>query len=333
MTHRLPISLAGWSCSRLTTVSVALFLAMAAWAGSGVSAAAKVMQAPGSRVSMDLPDNFKASPLFSGFMEIISSAAVLTLEMPPEAYDKVAAGFDAKALATKGITKVKPGTLKRSDDYLYVTGEQDHPRAVFEKFILVIRDAKNTAVITFNVPKGAFVNGSIKRENVIKALTTAKLEANAAPSKDLFKLGYLGPFEKAGRVMGTSRMYGVKGDTGPRATRNLMVIAPSLNRLPIKNLQEFSQYALKSLKNTKGLELQNAKDVSIDGMKGHQISATAKRGATEEPYVIRQLILLPAKGGYFRLLSMTKVADDQRLAPEIEKVFASFKATNSAPAQ
>ncbi|MGI9480606.1 MAG: hypothetical protein ACR2PI_28230 [Hyphomicrobiaceae bacterium] len=333
MTDKLSKSPAGRLGRRLSSATTIVALALMVWAGTGFTAAAKVMQAPGSRVSLDLPENFKASPLFAGFMEIISSAAVLTLEMPPEAYDKVVAGFTAEALAKKGIAKVEVGTLKRDDSYLFVTGEQDHPRAVFAKFILVIRDPRNTAVITFNVPKGSLTNGSIKRENVIKALTTAKLEAKAAPSKDLFKLGYLGSFELSGKVTGTSRLYTLKDDKGPKATRNLIVIAPSLNRLPIRDLQEFSQYALKSLKNTKDLAIRNAKDFRIDDMKGHQITAVAKRGKGDTPFVIRQLVLLPSKGGYFRLLSVTRMADEERLAPEIEKIFASFKATDSEAAQ
>ncbi len=333
MTDRLPISFAGRLSSRIASVSFGLVLAVALWAGSGAGAVAKVMQAPGSRVSMDLPDNFKNSPMFAGFMEIISSAAVLVLEMPPEAYDKAVPGFTAEALGSKGITNVKVGSLKRSDKYYFVTGEQKHPRALFEKFILVIRDAKNTAVITFNVPKGSLANGSIKRENVIKALSTAKFEAKAAPSKDLFKFSYLGPFELSGKVTGTSRIFTVKGDAAPKATRNILVVGPSLNRLPVGNLQEFSQFALKSLKNIKGPAIKDAKDVRIDDMKGYQITATGKRGATDLPVVVRQLILLPAKGGYFRLLSVTKAADEFHDKPENEKVFASFEATKNAPAQ
>jgi hypothetical protein len=315
--------------SRIATVLFAVALLPAL----NIAASAKVMQAPGSRVSFDLPENFKSSPLFAGFMEIVSSAAVIVLELPPEAYDRVAAGFTAEALAKKGVKKVKKGKLDRTDDYLYLTGEQKHPRATFEKFILVLRDAKNTAVVTFNVPRGSFTNASIKREAVIKAMTTAKLEEKAAPSHDLFKLGYLGPFELAGSPTGTSRIYMEKGASGPKDTRNLMVIAPSLNRLPIKNIQEFSQYALQSLKNSKNLKIADSNDITVDNMAGHLLKATAKRGADDTDILIRQLILLPAAGGYFRVLAITKAADDARIAPELEKVFASFKALEHQQAQ
>lgn len=289
---------------------------------------AKTMQAPGSRVSLDLPENFKSSPLFAGFMEIISSAAIIMLELPPEAYDKVKAGFTPEALGAKDITNVKIGKLERSDDHVYVTGEQKHPRAVFEKHILVLKDDKNTAVLTFNVPKGSITNGSIKRDDVVKALTSAKLEAEAAPSRDLFKLGYLGPFEQTGAPTGTSRIFAETADKGPKATRNIMVIAPSLNRLPIKSIKEFSQYAIENLKGSETLAVQSTKDLRIDNMAGHQITATATRGDEKTPVIIRQLILLPAPGGYFRMLTITKAADEARLAPEIDKIFASFKATD-----
>ncbi len=333
MTDNTPILILMQLFRRFTPALAAILLALSLSTISGMGAVAKTMQAPGSRVSMDLPDKFKASPLFAGFMEIISSAAVITLELPADAYDKVVAGFTVEALGKKDISNVKMGKLQRADTHFYVTGEQKHPRAVFEKFILVLRDEKNTAVVTFNVPKGSLANASIKRADVIKALTTAKLEAKAAPSKDLFKLGHLGPFKLTGQPTGTSRIYVVEGDSGPQDARNIMAIAPSLNRLPIRSIREFSQYAMQSLKNNKDLAVTGTKDLRIDNMAGHQITATAKRGAAGTPVVIRQLILLPAAGGYFRLLAVNKATDEQRLAPEVDKVFASFKAINTEPAR
>lgn len=316
-----------------TAVVLALATVLATMGGSALPAAAKVMQAPGSRVSVDLPDAFKASPVFAGFMELISSAAVIVREVPADAYDKVVAGLAPEVLAKKGIKDAEVGTLQRTGDYFYVKGEQVHPRAVFEKFILVMRDDRNTAVITVNVPKGSFVNGSIQRSDVIKALTSAKLEAKAAPSRDLFKLAYLGPFELIGQPTGTSRSYATADDDGPKDARNVLVVSPSLNRLPIKSLREFSQYALQSLRKQKDLAVTGNKDMQIDGMAGHLVTATAKRGASSTPVVIRQLILQPASGGYYRLLAVTKAADEARLAPEIARVFASFKAVETGPTQ
>lgn len=322
-----------WSRGRRSVATAAVCLALAIAGGASMPAAAKVMQAPGSRVSVDLPDAFKASPVFAGFMELISSAAVIVREVPAAAYDKVVAGLSPEVLARKGIKDATVGQLKRAGDYFYVKGEQAHPRGVFEKFILVLRDSRNTAVITVNVPKGSFVNGSIRRGDVIKALTSARLEAEAAPSRDLFKLAYLGPFERIGQPTGTSRSYATTDDSGPKDARNVLVVSPSLNRLPIKSLRDFSQYALQSLRKQKDVTVTANKDMQVDGMAGHLVTATAKRGASQTPVVIRQLILQPAAGGYYRLLAVTKAADEARLAPQIAKVFASFKAVGTRPAQ
>lgn len=314
--------------ARLLRQLILLFLA--AFVGTLTPALAKNMQAPGSRVSMDLPENFKPSPMFSGFMEIISSAAIIVLELPPEAYDRVSAGFTQEALGAKGITDVKISQLKRSDTHVYFSAEQIHPRATFEKHILLIKDAKNTAVLTFNVPKGSLENGSIKRDDVIKALSTAKLEAKAAPSRDLFKLGYLGPFEQTGSLTGTSRMYADTDDPSPPSIRNILAVAPSLNQLPINDIKEFSEYALEKLDNAKDISNKTATDLRIDKMAGHLITASATRGENQTPVVLRQLILLPEAGGYFRLLSVTKATDEQRLRPELDKIFRSFEATTEA---
>ena len=302
-------------------------ICLAGLIATSFTAHAKTMQAPGSRISLDLPENFKPSPSFAGFMEILSSAAIIILEMPTEAYDQVTAGFTPEALGKKSITNVKAAQLKRDDTHFYITGEQSHPRAVFEKHILVLKDAKNTAVLTFNIPKDSFADGSIKREDVIKALTSARLEPKAAPSRDLFTLSYLGPFEQTGAPTGTSRIYTEAADKSPKAIRNIMVIAPSLNQLPIGNITEFSNYAIENLQGAEGLSVQAEKPIEIDSMAGHLITANATRGEANTPVVIRQLILVPAPGGYYRLLTITKAADEARMAPEIDKIFASFKAT------
>jgi hypothetical protein len=317
---------------RLASMATALCIAAMASTYS-LPANAKVMQAPGSRVSIDLPKNFKAAAMFAGFMEIISSAAVITRELPPEAYGRIAAGFSVEALTKKGLKDVKSMQLQRPDEHKFVSAIQKHPRADYEKFILVIKDAKNTAVITFNVPKFALKEGQIRRATVIKALTSAKLEPKAAPSRDLFKLGYIGPYSPAGTPTGTSRIYVEKGDKSPKGTRNVIVIAPSFNRLPVTNVQEFAQYAIKHLKTIKIIKTEAAKDQQIDGMPGHKIKVTATRGAAKTPVVVQQLMLAPKTGGYYRLLAITRAADAQRLGPEIDKVFASFKATEIISAQ
>ena len=331
MTVTLPTNFAHQLRGELLTCLTAVALAVASIAASSTDAAAVRMQAPGSRVSMDLPEKFKSSPLFAGFMEVISSAAVITRELPADAHEKVVAGFSAEALGKKGITGVKVGKLERTGSYFYVTGEQKHSRALFAKSILVIRDDKNTAVITFNVPKGAFASGALKREQVITALTSVRLEAAAAPSRDLFKLGYLGPFSLTGQPTGTSRIYTIKDDKGPKDARDIMMISPSINRLPVRDIGEFSKYALTSLTKNQGLKIQSTKDVRIDGMVGQQITATAKRGAGKTPVLIRQIILLPKNGGYFRLLAISRAAEETRLGAEIEKVFGSFKAVSVQP--
>lgn len=290
---------------------------------------AKVMQAPGSRVSMDLPEAFKPSHVFAGFMDIISSAAVVVLEMPPEAYGQVTAGFTAEALAKKGVMNVKRSKLGRAGDYFFVTGQQKFRRGLLDKFILVLKDDRNTAVINFNVPQLSYEDASIKRADILAALKSAKLEAEAAPSRDLFKLTYTGPFELTGSPTGTSRTFALAGNKDPKDTRTLIVVAPSLNRLPIRDIKEFSEYALNNLATIKDREIITTRQHRIDGMAGYEIIAKGRRGNKQTDVVVRQLMLLPAAGGYFRMLAVIKAEDAERLEPEIDKIFAGFRLTGA----
>jgi len=325
LTHRRrPIraaSLAATLCVALTATSFSL------------PSLAKVMQAPGSSVSIDLPDRFKPAAMFAGFIEIHSSAAVVVQEFPASDYSRVAAGFSAKALAAKGLTDIKELPLKRTGEYVSLSATMKHPRATYERFMLVFKNAKNTAVVTFNVPQTALAEGHVLRTNVIKALASAKLEAKAAPSRDLFSLGYIGPYRPTGQPTGTSRTYTDANDKSPKGTRNIIVIAPSLNRLPINNLKEFSEYAIKQLKTIKDAKTERTKELPIDGMSGYEIKVSGKRAPSNTPVVVQQLMLSPKSGGYYRLLAITKQSDAKRLAPDIDKIFASFKAAGEISAQ
>lgn len=295
----------------------------------GAPVSAKVMQAPGSRVSLNLPEAFKPSPLFAGFMDIISSAAVVVLEMPPESHGKVIAGFTAEALAKKGVMNAKRSKLGRTDDYFFVTGEQKFRRGLLDKFILVLKDDRHTAVITFNVPQLSYEDASIKRADVLAALKSAKLEPKAAPSRDLFKLTYTGPFELTGSPTGTSRTFVVAGNTDPKDTRTLIVVAPSLNRLPIRDIKEFSNYAFENLATIKDREVITTKQHRIDGLDGYEIIAKGRRGTKRTQVIVRQLMLVPSAGGYFRMLAVIKAEDAKRLEPEIDKIFAGFRLTGA----
>ena len=80
---------------------------------AAVSANASPQQAPNSRVVLDLPEEYVPSPLFAGFQNERSGVSYVILEAPASEYDKMAQGFTAEGLASRGVTDATSGKLDR----------------------------------------------------------------------------------------------------------------------------------------------------------------------------------------------------------------------------
>jgi len=65
--------------------------------------------------------------------------------------------------------------------------------------------------------------------------------------------------------------------------------------------------------------------VSIDGMEGYEIHATVAPGAEPGYERYHQIVLVAAGGGYFRLISMSKGPDAERLMGEAVDAATSFR--------
>lgn len=276
---------------------------------------------------MDVPDSFEISKLFSGFLYPAAGVSIVIAELPTNSYDRVVAGFTDKALAKKGITGVKRGKLKRKDKHLYFTGTQTNRGRRFLKHVLLTSDAKNVAVITVNMPVGDSVEGFVKTEEVTKALTSAAFAEKAAPIIKEFKLGYLGPFKEAGKLVGSAILYTTDGQlrsSKPGEVRSLIIIAPSVDRVAVDDIPKFSERALRSISGYNNIKIVGNTTVEIAGLEGAQVSATAVSTESKLPVELRQLVLSRRKGGYFRILAIIQQAEAEKLLPETDKLFKGF---------
>jgi hypothetical protein len=289
---------------------------------------AEVLQAQNSRVTLDVPAKFVPSKLFAGFQNDALQTSFVIIDMPAAAFDQLRAGLTAEGLATRGVVNAKPGKLKRTDDYVYWTGEQMSPIGIIAKFILGFRDTQTTA-ITGNVPKAMIVNGKLKSAVIEAILASAALAPTAAASKPLFSLGDLGRFKDAGVFAGTARMYTSDGvaDPGTKAPgRAVFIVAPSLDLRPIPDVREFARSAMSQAGAATDITLTWTDDVAIGGLQGVASKATAK--TTESPALplaLYQVVLLRPDGGYFRMVGRTSEIDPTETMAMFERMARSFK--------
>lgn len=307
---------------------------MLSFALSAGPAFAKATKAPGSRISIAVPDGFEISKLFSGFMHPNARASIVIAELPTTQYDQIVAGMSDEALAKKGIGSVKRGKLERADKHLFMTGLQRARGLEVDKFILIIKDDKGVGVITANVPKSAVTDGDLTHGDVRQALASAVFTDKTAPIIKQFTLPDLGPLKEAGRIMGSAVLYSLDGVLAPKErgkTRSVLIVAPSIDRMDISNidLKAFSDRALKSLGGYDTLEPAPAEDATVDDMKGVQQAATAVSQSSGTAVRLRQMILVRRGGGYFRLLAILREDEAAQLSGDIDRIFKGFKAIDA----
>jgi len=288
------------------------------------------LKAPGSRIDIDVPEHFEPSKLFTGFMNTLTGTSIIMIEVPVVAYEKMAKGFTTEALAKKGVTRVKKETLGRLDEHVFLTAEQATRRGVYVKYILLIKGKGYAALITANMPKASINSALFNPANIRKALLSAKITAQPAPSNDPFKLGYLGPFKEAGKLRASAKLYTEDGNVSNAqkgSVRNALIIAPSINMMPVGDLQELAKRAWDSLPGYRNVAAASQKHVSVGGLMGYSMEGNAKRKSStgDVAMFIRQIVIARKGGGYFRIVAIGKAAERDTLAPEFNKIIAGFR--------
>lgn len=306
-------------------------LVLAAGLGLGFSAGsaeARTQQAPGSRVTIDLPEGYQPATQFSGFINEVFGVSIVIAEMPAEAYDQIATGMTAEALATRGIRDAKVTKLERPGAHVFMRGEQASPQGDVAKFLLVFRDKSVTTVVTANVPKSALVEGRLKPADIETALATAAIADTAAPQRELFRLGYLGALKPAGAFMGTARLYTQDGKAGQPGTMNkgpVLIVAPSVDKRSIADLDAHAERVLGTLPGLEGLAIAARSKLQIAGQSASEIIANAKDRDSKGDVVVYQAVVSGKDGGYVRIVGQAPANDRDTLIAEFRRMAQSLE--------
>lgn len=313
----------------LRFVSAALaMIAAAIFAAPLVSAApASLQQAPNTRVVIDLPQGFEPSRLFSGFQNDTTGVTFVILEAPRDAYAALIEGFDPASLRKRGITDPEPGRLERSDEHVYMRARQISPSGVYAKFFVAFRTPDQSILVSVNVPQTALENGAVTIPQIEEALTTART-VPLKTTRELYRLTHLGPFKEAGTLIGTNSVLTLDGKLTPHRqglAQPAFIVAPSLDKRTIPDPEMFAARLLSSLSGYSSISSQPPRRISIAGMDGIEIEATAVNDADGTPMRLIQTLLLGRGGGYFRLLGLAPEKDAEALLPRFREIAAGFE--------
>jgi hypothetical protein len=311
---------------KVMTAALLCLLAAMAIASAAPPAVARVQQAPSSRVTLDLPAGFVPSSKFAGFVDEVSGASFLIVEMPDAAYAQLVSGLTPEALATKGLTGARPGRLERADDHLYITAVQKTPSGLYAKYMAAFRQGGISALVTANVPKAALEVGSLTEQDIERALASASVAPVPAPAREVFRLGYLGPFKPSGTVLGTTRAYAIDepGDSKgpPLAT---LIVAPSLDRRPVAAPESYAEELLAGLPGLSDMRITDRRRLSVSGLEAIELVGDALDKDKSARTTVYQMLMLPPGGGYYRLVGQLPEGWRERLLPELRRIAEGFQ--------
>jgi hypothetical protein len=333
MTFFIPRALAASSAWSGRAVLALSFIVVAFALLAPISQAqAVIRQSPEGRVAIDLGPAFTPSERFSGFVDESTGASFAIIELPAAAYDKLKTIPDSEeALAKEGFSGTEKAALKgREGAYVYLVGKQNTPAGEVTKFVLIFTESDVAGVIVANVPQPAIDAGKYSRDGVEAILATATVrDTPPAPSAELFRFGYLGPFKEAFDHGGMTKAYNVSG-AQPHSGENrlvkesMLLVSSSIHGDAIDAKVEASK-AFMQLGGAKEKHIDAEKEITIGELKGYQITGEVTDAASGGKIAIDLVLLSGEPFGYFMFLGSVPIADKEKMMPEVEKVIASFE--------
>lgn len=263
----------------------------------------------GASVGLVPPEGMTESTSFSGFEDTARGAAILIVEMPPQAYEQVTAGFTDAALGSKGILVEERTSLPLGDiKNMLVVGRQHAGPVVARKWILVAGAPTATALVTVQEPSDG--RAPLSDETVRKTLETLTFRQPPSPDEQAGNL----PFKIENRA--GFRLVKVVGNTaailtdGPKdmidgAEQPVFVVGVGPGAPREDERQQFALRAFSSVPGVKELRIERAEPLRIAGQPGFEILANGKDVATGGDVKVVQWVRF-GQTAYLRMLGVVR---------------------------
>lgn len=283
---------------------------------------------PGSRIGLVPPPGMKLARGITGFQDSATGAAIVTIEMPAEAYAGVAAGFTNEALKAQGFALKTRDTVKvGAVEALVVSGDQTEYGKVAPKSILIAPDPTMTVLVIAQLPAGA---PAAIEEQIRSAMRTVAIRAPLTMDEQLavmpFRLVDLAGFRPIRAMAGNSVLLtDGPNDVIRNAEQPVLIVAQSYAPAPQAEQRDaFARSALGANTLLKDVVFERAQAFRQAGAEWHEIVAKARDGQSDQPVVVLQTIRFE-HDGYLRMVGV--VRSDQR-----DAVMPRFRAVVDAVA-
>ncbi len=280
--------------------------AFLAFALAGAARAADPVFPRGSSVGLVPPPGMAESGSFAGFEDRAKSAVMLVVEMPPEAYAQIEAGFTAEGLARKGIT------LKSSAPFpvaggrgIFLVATQATGPAHVRQWVLLAGTDQATALITLQAPiePEAFTEDEVKAAFATLAFRSPQDQMAALP----FAIADLSGFRLVRTMGGSAAILTDAATPADAQDKPLVMVAIAPGAPRDDERRQFAMRSLSGVPGVKDMKLERAEPLRISGQPGFEVMATAVDAGTGTPVKVVQWLRF-GPTAHIRMVAVTPQA-------------------------
>lgn len=287
---------------------------------------------PGTRVSLIQPEGFSVAKAFSGFRQEDTLSSIMIVEIPGP-YRECIKGFsDVRKLKSQGMK------LLRQEE-IVVDGQaaklfhfrQTTSGGAFVKWVVAFGDDTNTVLVNAICPE---IYKQTLAGPLRQAVLSVKYDRDQAPDPNEglpFAITHQGKLKRAARMANTL-VYTLSGEVpAPSPEDPLFAVGQSMSSVSTTDTKTLSEQRLHQTPTISRISIQTTTPVTIDGLQGYEIQATAQATADHRsrvPLAVYQVMLFDG-GTYFLMQGMVGASRQAEFLPEFKAMARSLRRTAS----
>jgi hypothetical protein len=276
-----------------------------------------------------MPGGFEKATTFDGFQQVKTGSSVVVLRMPGP-YKEVTAGFDQAHLAAQGMRLKTKGPVTVDGQAGMLLRLTQQARGIdFAKWIVTFGDEKQTFLITATFPEARTELSPRMKASVLSVRREKTPVGTSAPTDPGAGIPYTLTSSdklKLAGTMGKALFYTRDGAIPIKSPGDpIFVVAPSMgDAAPLGDRKEIALQRLQQTKVTKDISVTTNEPVTIDGLSGYEITATATDAKTNGPLTVYQVMLFDEKS-YILMQGMVETPQGEAYLAEFKAAARTFK--------
>ncbi|HUU60725.1 MAG TPA: hypothetical protein VMZ50_14485 [Phycisphaerae bacterium] len=278
---------------------------------------------PRTRLALLCPEGYEVAAYWSGLYKEKAGVSVTTMEIPGAAR-KAAKQFSDPALKTRGMHL-------RSREDVRVSGyagtllyfHQTANESEIAKWILVFGDEENCVMVTGYCRRA---DEAANKEELKKILLSVHWDKNRQvnPLEGLPFRVEVPAILKPSQWVNDSLILSRSGETPPASpTEPMVIITARLGAIEFPDKKKLAVAKLLSLPGFSDFNVENVVAITIAGMSGYEVTASAVHTRTKEKMALYEVILF-GPGAYYIFNARVGAKERQKVLPQFREMALSL---------